>query len=93
MIAANSRSSRRAGPRFLPHLSLIHIFGNVEAHDERIVEQLVDVIDDLVGLALERHDAGNVLTVSRAKMGGAGDADICQLAEQARKAIVVRDTK
>ena len=67
-----------------------HRIGNVEAHDERVVEQLVDLGDDLVGLMLEGDDPLRILPVGLAEVSGAVLGDIGETLEEGGILVVAR---
>jgi len=53
-----------------------HRVGDIEPHDERVVEELVELIDQLVGAPLKNDDPWQILTVRRAKVRRTFNADI-----------------
>src|SRR5262249_43589756 len=68
----------------------LHGVENVETHDERVVQELVDIVDDGICLVLEVNYAIEVPATAFDEMPGALDDGLGQVFEKLRKTVVVR---
>ena len=67
-----------------------HAVGDVEAHDERVVEQFMDVVDDGIAAVLVIDDPREVQASGFPEMGGARQRGIRELQKQLGEAVVLR---
>ena len=67
-----------------------HRIGGIEPHDEGVIEELVYLVDQLVGTSLEDDDARKILTIRRAKVRRTFDSNIGELGKQVCELFILR---
>ena len=103
-IGRQFRNKRRVGFQMQGHfahaiddivefIGQLHGIWNVEAHDERVVEQLMDLFDDTIGLVFDFDNALGISALGRPEKRGAVERGAGQVFEEFDQPVAARRSK